>query len=70
MHVSVEFHIASVIPGFAHKVAAVARCIDQDIIRLVFNTAFYNGFEELIFDLVFLKGKIIYIYYKFIVAFL
>ena len=47
---------------------AVARGIDQDIIRLDLQTALNNGFQIFVLHLKFLKGQIIHINDEFVIA--
>ena len=51
-----------------HKITSVTCCIDQDIVRFFLKTALDHCFQIFIFNLKFLKGKIIHINNKTIVT--
>ena len=67
MHIIADM-IRSVIPAFADKMTPVACRIDEDVVRLHFETAFDDCLEVFIFNLEILEGKIIHIDDEFIVA--
>ena len=54
--------------AFLDQMAAVRRRIDQDIVRLLLQSALDYRFQILVFDLKLLKGKIIHVNDKFIIA--
>ena len=54
--------------AFLDQMAPVRRRIDQDIVRLLLQSALDYRFQILVFDLKLLKGKIIHVNNKFIIA--
>ena len=57
------------VSGFlAHKMTPVAGCIDQNVVRLFLQATLDHSLQIFIFDFKLLKGKIIHVKNKFVVA--
>ena len=59
MDIVFVFHVAAILPGFLDEMTAIRGRIDQNVIGTSFHTAFDDSLEEFIFQLVFLKRKVV-----------
>ena len=68
MHSLILLHIVTVAPCLTDQVTTVGCRIDQNIIRFRLHTTFNDCFQEFIFNLKFLKRKIIHINNELVVS--
>ena len=60
--------IGAVCPRLANQMAAIARRVDQHVVRLDLETAFDDGLEVLVLDFEFLERQVVHVDDKFVIA--